>query len=93
MNVSFFAGDSNKKSAGSDQVSQASPLIRVQNGMDLLQGLENRLSQTCLALNAELTTFTSLDGLERIAGQSVGERRHGSTAVDFGLGALGFELV
>jgi hypothetical protein len=68
-------------------------LIRVQDGMDLLQGLKNRFSQMRLALNAKLTSLAGLGRIESVTGQSIGECRHGSTAVDFGLGALGFELV
>src|SRR5260370_11744542 len=89
----FCVCGSDRKRSGSNQVSQSSPLIGIQNGMDLLQGLENGLPQPGLALNAELTSFTGLGRVESVSGQGVGEGRHRSAPVDFRLSALGLQLI
>jgi hypothetical protein len=61
--------------------------------MDLLQGLENGITQSNFALNAKLAPLAGFCRVEGVSGQSVGKGGHGSSPIDFSLSALGLELI
>jgi hypothetical protein len=84
---------SQSERAGADQVGKSAALIAIQDRVDLLQGLEHRVTHVLGALDTQFTSRSRPGGVEGVASQSVGERRQGSVPVHFGLGTFGLELV
>src|SRR5260370_26209404 len=64
---------SDQQRSGSNQIRQSSALIGVENGVNLLQGLEDSVSQSDLTLDAKLPSLAGFGGIKNIARDSVRE--------------------
>jgi hypothetical protein len=84
---------SDQQRSGSNQIRQSSALIGVENGVNLLQGLEDSVSQSDFTLDAKLASLAGFGSIKNIARESVREGRYRSPAIHFGLSALGLELI
>src|SRR5262245_24540841 len=78
---------------GTDQVREAAALLGGQERMDLLEGLENGGAEAFRALQTQVAALGSLGTVEAFTRQSVRERGHGTAAIDFGLSALGLQVI
>jgi hypothetical protein len=61
--------------------------------VNLLKGLENRISEAHFALDAEFTSLSGFGGIKSVARESIRESCDCSPTIHFCLGAFGFEFV
>ena len=84
---------SNAEDTTTDQVREALPLFRVQEGMDFLKRADERIPQLCRTLNPALAGASGLGGVKRVAGHCVGKLRECSAIIHLGLSSLGLDVV
>ena len=87
----FVASD--RQNTATDQVREPLPLFRAQERVDLLQGIDQRVANFRGALYASFAGTAGLGGIERLAGNGIGELRQGAAVVHLGLCPFRLELV
>ena len=87
----FVASDC--QNTGTDQVREPLPLFRAQERVDLLKGIDQRVANFRGALYTSFAGTAGLGGIERLAGNGIGELRQGAAVVHLGLCSFRLELV
>src|SRR5271166_2369360 len=87
----FVASD--RQNTCTDQVREPLPLFRAQERVDLLKGIHQRVANFRGALYASFAGTAGLGGIERLAGNGIGELRQGAAVVHLGLCPFRLELV
>ena len=82
-----------RQNARSNQVGQLLTLVRIEQGVNLLECGENRGFQPLCAFNADLRAIPCPCGIELLARNRVGKCRVGAPIIDFGLRTFGLEFI